>query len=177
MIYKPREDSYLLQEEIKKRVKGKSFLDMGSANGIQSVTALKVGAKSVLALDIQTDVIPILNKKKIPAIKSNLFSNIKNKRFDIIAFNPPYLPEDNREDNESKITTTGGKKGDEIILRFLKQAENHLNKNGIILLVISSLTPQHRIDTLLQKLRLKKKKLSEKKLFMEKLEVWEITRN
>ena len=176
MIYEPREDSYLLEEQVKKYSKEKSFLDMGVANGIQSLSALKAGAKSVLAVDIQLDVINFLKNEGIPAIQSDIFSNIKeNQKFDLIAFNPPYLPKDKKEDRESSIITSGGKKGDEIILRFLEQAPKHLNKNGKILIVISSLTPRHRIEILLRKLNLRKSILSQQDLFMEKLEVWEVS--
>lgn len=173
MIYEPSDDSYLLQKQIKNYVKGKSVLDMGAASGIISESAAKAGAKSILAADIQQDVIKNLSSKKIPCIKSDLFLKIKGK-FDVITFNPPYLPEDGREDNESKIVTTGGKKGDEIILRFLKQARLHLNENGKILIVISSLTPKKRIKKLFNSLKLTYKKIAEKKLFFETLEVWEI---
>ena len=173
MIYQPREDSYLLSEQVKKYVKNKSFLDIGSGTGIQSVSAFKAGAKSVLAADINPESIKYLKKQNIQTIKSDLFSNIKGK-FDVIAFNPPYLPEDKREPKESRRETTGGKKGDEIILKFLKQAKSHLNKGGFILLIISSLTPQDRVIKLLKKLKLKKRKIAEKKLFFEKLEVWRI---
>ena len=138
MIYELREDSYHLEEQVKKYSKEKSFLDKGVANGIQSLSALKAGAKSVLAVDIQLDVINFLKNKGIPAIQSDIFSNIKeNQKFDLIAFNPPYLPKDKKEDRESSIITSGGKKGDEIILRFLEQAPKHLTKNGKILIVIS----------------------------------------
>lgn len=176
MIYEPREDSYLLEEQVKKYSKEKSFLDMGAANGIQSLSALKAGAKSILAVDIQLEVTKFLKNKGISTIQSDIFSNIKeNQKFDLIAFNPPYLPKDKKEDKESSIITSGGKKGDEIILRFLKQAPKHLNKNGKILTVISSLTPRHRIEILLRKLNLRKNILSQQDLFMEKLEVWEVS--
>jgi release factor glutamine methyltransferase len=173
MIYSPRDDSFLLKKQVSKLTRSKSFLDMGSGSGIQAEAALENGAKSILAVDINSDSIKHLKKKKIPTIKSDLFSNVKGK-FDLIAFNPPYLPEDDREDNQSKRTTTGGEKGDEIILRFLEQAQSHLNNNGIILLLVSSLTPKNKIIVLLKKLNLKKRKLSEQKLFMEKIEVWEV---
>ncbi len=173
MIYEPAEDSFLLQKQVKKYSKGKSVLEIGTGSGIQIQTAIKYGAKKVLATDINEEVLKNLKSKKTNFRKSDLFSNISEK-FDLIIFNPPYLPEDKMEDLESQLATTGGKWGDEIILKFLKQSPKHLNNNGKILLLISSLTPQSRIDKLLIKLKLSKKRLSEKKLFMEKLEVWEL---
>jgi len=173
MIYSPAEDSYLLSRQINKYAKGKTFLDIGSGSGIQSLSALKAKAKSALASDINPEAIKNLKKKNIPAIKSNLFEKIKGK-FDLIAFNPPYLPEDKREPKSSRLETTGGKKGDEIILKFLKQVKSHLNKDGIILLLVSSLTPKDKILPLIKRLKMKKRKIDEMQLFFERLEVWKI---
>ncbi|MDP1695568.1 MAG: DUF2431 domain-containing protein [archaeon] len=173
MIYTPDEDSYLLEKYVKKYSKNKSFLDMGSGSGIQAKAAISAGASSVLASDINKEAVENLKSQGINAIHSNLFKNIKSK-FDIIAFNPPYLPEDKQEDKESALVTTGGKKGDEIILKFLKQAKAHLNKNGTILLILSSLTPKNKIIPLLNKLSMSYKILENKKIFFESLEIWEI---
>ncbi len=171
MIYSPAEDSFLLESEVIKKAKGKKVLDMGCGSGVQSLAALKSGAKSIFATDINEEAVKECRKKGINSIKSNLLQKVKGK-FDLIIFNPPYLPEDKREDAESSKATSGGKKGDEIILKFLKQAKKHLEKNGEILLLLSSLTPKERINKLLNQLSLNKKVLSEKKIFMEKLEVW-----
>ncbi len=176
MIYSPAEDSYLLEEQVKKYAKNKSVLDIGSGSGILAETAIKVQAKSVLASDTTPESIKLLKSKKIPAIKSDLFKKIKGK-YDLIIFNPPYLPQDKREDKASQLATTGGKYGDEILIKFLKQAKYHLNKNGIILIVLSSLTPKNRILALLNSLKLKKQIIANKKFFMETLEVWKITNN
>jgi len=175
MIYQPSDDSHLLEKQVKKLARNKSVLDVGSGSGIQALSALNAGASSVSASDIDSASILHLKKlnKKIRVIKSDLFDNIKDK-YDLIVFNPPYLPEDKNEDKESALATTGGKKGDEIILRFLKQAKSHLNKNGIILLLLSSLTPRDKILSLLSKNKMKHIVLSEEKLFMESLEVWKI---
>ncbi len=174
MIYTPREDSFLLEREVKKVAKNRVFLDMGAGSGMQSKAALSVHASLVLATDINQEAVNALKKQGIHAIKSNLFSRIKGK-FDLIAFNPPYLPKDKKEDKESAETTTGGKRGDEIILKFLKEVKKHLADKGIILLVISSLTPRKQILTLLKKQSLKHRVLSSKKFFFESLEVWKIT--
>lgn len=175
MIYAPDEDSYLLREQVKKYAKYKNVVDIGSGSGIQAEAARDAGAKSVLAVDINKESINFLKSKNLNAIKSDLFSKV-NGKFDLIIFNPPYLPYDKREDKESMLITTGGKRGDETILRFLKQSKSHLSKDGIILIVLSSLTPKNRILSLLNKLSLKKGVISRKKMFMENLEVWKLKR-
>jgi len=80
------------------------------------------------------------------------------------------LPEDAEEPVDSKTTTTGGKKGDEIILKFLEQAKKHLEKESRIFLLTSSLTP--KID--FEKLKYKYKELGCERLFYEQLYVWEL---
>ena len=182
MIYSPAEDSYLIASELKKYVKGKSILDIGTGSGILALEAIKSKAISVLAADINTEVISNLNNIKLKSnianlkvLKSDLFSNIpKESKFDIIVFNPPYLPLDNKEDKESQLTTTGGKNGDEIILKFLKKSPVYLKKEGIILLLVSSLTPKEKIISLLKKQSMNYQSISSKKLFFENLEVWKI---
>jgi release factor glutamine methyltransferase len=171
MIYSPAEDSYLLEKEVRKYSKGKTVLDIGSGSGILALTAISSSAKSVIAVDIDIESINHLKSIGISALRSNLFSKVKGK-FDLIIFNPPYLPLDNREPIESRRATTGGKKGDEIILRFLKSVNKHLCKEGKILLLLSSLTPQDRIDKLISKTKMKKIVISSEKLSFEKLEVW-----
>src|SRR3989338_844960 len=175
MIYVPKEDSFLLQRNLKFYVRNKIFLDVGTGSGIQSIEAKKCEAKSILALDINEEAIKDLKKQEINTVKSNLFSNIKKEeKFDVIAFNPPYLPRDKREDKESRKITTGGKRGDEIIVKFLKQAKDHLKKEGVILLVLSSLTPRGNRDSLLKKQRMSFKVIDEEKLFFEKIQLLEI---
>lgn len=176
MIYQPAEDSDLLKEQVSLFSNGRDFLDMGSGSGIQAEAAINSGASSVLSVDINPESIALLRSKDISAIESDLFEKVTGK-FDLIAFNPPYLPEDEREPEDSKLATTAGKEGDEIILRFLEESREHLNETGVILLLLSSLTPKERILELLSKLSYSHSILSKKKLFMESLEVWKINLN
>ena len=176
MIYEPAEDSFLLARSVKEYAKNKKVLDMGSGSGIQALEAKKYGASSVLAADINKEAVDFAKEKGIESIQSDLFEKIKDK-FDLIIFNPPYLPEDKREDRESQLITTGGKKGDETIIKFLQEAKDYLNANGIILIVLSSLTPKSRIKTLLNKKNLNHEIISHKNLFMETLEVWKISQS
>ena len=169
-IYQPAEDSYLFANFLKKYLsknKNISYLDMGAGSGILSETASKfLDKKNITPVDINPKSIKLLNKKGLKATKSNLFKEIRSK-FDLITFNAPYLPQDKRESKSSQLATTGGAKGDEISIKFLKQAKKHLNKNGKILLLISSLTPMDRIK------KYKPKIVAKKKIFMEELRILE----
>ncbi len=175
MIYEPAEDSHLLARIVRHSVRGKSFLDVGTGSGIQSEAALAGKARSVLALDINPQAVAHVKKKGIPAKVSDLFSSVTGT-FDVIAFNPPYLPADEREDAESQRVTTGGDQGDELICRFLSSLKNHLKPQGICFLLLSSLTPRTRIQSLLKKKELSYVQVAKEKMFMESLEVWKITR-
>jgi len=169
-IYQPSEDSCLFSEFLEKYLKQaspKKMLDMGTGSGILAKTASKfLDKKNITVADINPDAINSLKSKGLKAIKSNLFQNIKGK-FDLITFNAPYLPRDEREPKDSQVATTGGKNGDEISLRFLKQAKSHLSKNGKILLLISSLTPMSKINKFNPEI------VARKKIFMEELLILE----
>lgn len=155
-----------LSTELDRSIK---YLDMGTGSGILAETALKfLDKKNVIAVDINPDAVEQLKEKGINGILSNLFKNVKGK-FDVISFNAPYLPKDEREDEESQVYTTGGEKGDEISVRFLNEAKKHLKKNGKIFLLISSLTPIKRIKKFGGKI------VAKKKIFFEELRVWEFS--
>jgi len=166
MIYEPREDSFLLAKYVEKFARGK-VLDIGTGSGIQAETALK-HTKSILAVDIDKEAVNYVKKKKIKAKVSDLFSNIDDK-FDLIIFNPPYLPDEKLEDIESKLTTSGGRYGYEILERFFSRVNKHLNKNGKILIVFSSLTNKEKIDNIINKNNFRFKLLEKQKIFFEVL--------
>ena len=176
MIYQPAEDTYLIARTLARFVRGRSVLDIGAGSGFLTEAALNAGASSVIATDINPEVIEILRLKRLSAVQSDLFENISGC-FDVIVCNPPYLPDDTRENPESKVALAGGKHGDEVTLRFLKQAPQHLTEEGILLILLSSLTPKSRIILLLKRQRLQHEVIATQKLFMERLEVWKIMRD
>jgi HemK-related putative methylase len=169
-MYQPAEDSLFFAEFLNNylsNLKNKqiSYLDMGTGSGILSDVAKKNNIDNILAVDIDKESIEFVKKKGFNVIKSNLFSKIKkNQKFDIITFNAPYLPEDKYD---KKPDTTGGKKGDEASLKFLKEAKKHLNKNGKIFLLISSLTPYTKISKFQPNIVAKKQLFFEELLILE----------
>ena len=171
MIYEPDEDSFLLVKQVKRLAKNKKVLDVGTGLGILAETALKAGARDVLAADIDKEVVEFVKDKGIKAKVSDLFSKI-NEKFDLIIFNPPYLPEDELEDKDIRNITTGGKHGYEILEKFLIRAKYYLNKNGEILIVFSSLTNKEKVDSILKENNYNFRCLETKKLFFEELYVY-----
>jgi len=178
-IYKPREDSNLLENYVKKYATG-NVLDIGTGSGIQALAASRLNSvRNITATDINETTIKYCEKniknKKIKFLVSDLFDNLKdNKKFDTIIFNPPYLP------NELKIkdlTLEGGKKGYEVIEKFLNEVNKFLKPNGKILITFSSLTKKEKIDEFIQNNLLEFKLLDKKHIFFEDLYIYLIEKS
>ena len=181
-IYEPREDSTLLEHYVRQHAKG-HVLDMGTGSGIQAITAAHSSkVKSVLAADVQKSAIDYCKKciknRKIRFIISDLFDSIKNnkkiKKFDTIIFNPPYLPQ---ELKVKDLTLEGGKKGYEVIERFLNEVGNFLNPDGVILIVFSSLTKKEKVDEFIKNNLLESELLEKQHIFFEDLFVYKIEKS
>jgi release factor glutamine methyltransferase len=176
-MYEPREDSLMLARDVSKYAKG-LVLDMGTGNGIQAATAArKKSVNRVIALDIDAASIECCKKhirsKKISFFVSDLFSIFKRQkkrvRFDTIIFNPPYLPQSSRR---MDIALDGGKKGHEVLERFLAEVSDYLKPDGKILIVFSSLTNKQKVNELITNNALEFRELSKERIFFEELYVY-----
>jgi len=163
-MYEAAEDSFLLAKFVREYAKGR-VLDVGVGSGILMEAAL-TKTKNVKGVDIDKEAINYCKKKKLDVSYSDLFSNVKEK-FDLIIFNPPYLPEDEIKDKD----LIGGKHGYELIERFFLNVDKFLNKNGKILMLFSSLTNKKKVDEIIKK-KFKFKLLKEENYFFEKLFVY-----
>lgn len=173
-MYEPHEDSFLLQELVKKHARG-NVLDMGTGSGIQAITAAKLSrVKKVIAVDVDAGALAFARKKnahkKIKYLRSDLFSKLGKKKFDTIIFNAPYLPQENKTPH---IDLEGGKEGNEVIARFLANARKHLAPKGTILLVCSSTTP--RMQELFENNLFSARELAKEHAFFEDIIVYELS--
>ena len=176
-VYEPREDSYLLQEFVREHAFGR-VLDVGTGSGIQALTAAEsVKVREVIAIDINETAIEELKQKvklikKVKPRQSDLFSEVEGQ-FDMIIFNPPYLPQD-KVGNEiiEDPSLYGGKKGWEISERFFNEVSKHLVPGGKILFLFSTLTNKKKIEEMIENNLLKFEEVGSKKLAFEELFVY-----
>lgn len=165
-IYEPREDSYLLQRYVDELAFG-SVLDMGTGSGI---LALAADADEVVAADINRDALEKLRREHtdIITVHSDLFTNIESS-FDVIVFNPPYLPQDEGVEDPALY---GGEEGHEVLERFLRGAKDHLKPEGFVLFVCSSLTGFDNVEDVLCDVGYVWERLGSERLHFEKLVVY-----
>ena len=144
-VYIPAEDSYLLAENLEIK-NGQSVLEIGTGTGIVAMYASKLTDK-VTATDINFDAITLAesnfkanNIDNIELLFGNLFEPVKNRKFDVILFNTPYLPteEDEVIDSNLNYAFDGGLNGRRVIDLFLNEVPNHLNDGGIVQMIQSS---------------------------------------
>lgn len=170
-VYEPKEDSYLMAENIKFEAK-KKVLDMGCGSGIQSMNALIQNCE-VIAVDLNPEALEITKQnskqikkeKKIKTIQSNLFEKIKKQKFDYILFNPPYVP----SDTIKYIELDGGKKGREILNKFLEEVPKWITEKGKIYFIQTNINGIKETKNILKKYKLKMCKKATKKEFFEEL--------
>lgn len=179
-VYEPREDSTLLEKYVRQYAKG-SVLDIGTGSGLQAKAAAhNTKVNSVIALDVQKNVIDYCEKniknKKISFFVSDLFEIFKEKekKFDTIILNPPYLPS---ELKVKDLTIEGGKKGYEVLERFFNEANDFLKADGVVLIVFSSFTKKEKVDEFIHNNLLELELLKKQHYFFEDLYVYLIKKS
>jgi release factor glutamine methyltransferase len=139
-VYGPSDDSFLMIDVIARLpLNGKRVLDLGTGSGILALYCSMHGA-DVTASDVNEEAISEAGRTarilgvQMKLVVSDLFSNIQG-RFDLILFNPPYLPSEGYGDR----SVDGGPLGTTLIDRFLDRLSSHLNRNAETLLLLSTL--------------------------------------
>jgi release factor glutamine methyltransferase len=170
-IYPYSEDSALLAEAISESDGGESFLEIGIGGGGNLVLAM-----GKFTFVVGTD---IFSPAKFPSVPldaeivcTDRATCFREAVFDLVAFNPPYLPSESIED----IAVDGGPSGADVPLKFLESALEVLKIGGKILVLLSSLGAIETFAKYCEKHSLITKKVAEKKLFFETLVVYAVSR-
>ncbi len=141
-VYEPSEDSFLLADTALSEIKGfERILEVGCGSGIISAVIKANTKASVLGIDINPYAAKCTRENGVEVIIGDLLSCIKG-RFDLIIFNPPYLPtkEDERDNGWLNAALDGGYDGRKVIFRFLEDADRCLIRGRKILMLVSSLS-------------------------------------
>ena len=139
-VYQPEADTYLLLDAARAEVKpGDRVLEIGTGSGLIADELARIAA--VIATDINPHAVLCAKKKGVEVVQSDLFYGIRST-FDLILFNPPYLPTqpEERIDDWLEHALNGGENGRVVIERFTEHVGQVLAPGGRILLLISSLT-------------------------------------
>lgn len=140
-VYNPSDDSYLLLKVVEV-APGESLLEMGTGTGLLAIHAAKLGAK-VTAVDINPNAVEAArrnaahNNVRLDVVQGDLFEKNPGS-YDVIAFNPPYLPGEATSTAWIEKAWSGGEEGSEVAVRFLRDAWKHLNPGGRIYMILSS---------------------------------------
>lgn len=169
-IYSPDEDTFLLLKAALKEASLKDHvLEIGCGSGLIS-GELAGQVESLLATDINPHAVRAAKKRGVEVVRADLFQGISG-RFNLIIFNPPYLPtkREERSDQWINYALDGGESGRETISRFLEGLADHLQPGGRALLLISSLTGPEEVEGMAQNAGLTTERVANRGCFFERL--------
>lgn len=155
-VFCPRPETELIIDEAKKIFDQKNKLviyEIGSGTGIISVTLARIFPNSVVyCSDINEKALEVTKKnaelhgvqKRINIFKGAFFEPVKNKKFDLIVSNPPYLSKEDYLEAEPEVRKEPKKalmskeKGLWTIKKILRESKLYLKEDGYILLEIGN---------------------------------------
>lgn len=170
-VYEPAEDTFLLLGAALKEVRPDDrVLEMGCGRGVVSKKMVPF-SRNVLATDVNPCAVKALRRAGIEAVRADLFCGLRS-RFDLVLFNPPYLPtaEDEALEGWLNFAFDGGKTGRDTINRFLDMLKDHLDpERGRALLLISSLSGPSEVEAKAREMGLSVEVVAREKHFFEEL--------
>ncbi len=150
-VYQPAEDSGLLAEAavevVRERAGGEAVspdrvLEVGTGSGwVAARIRERCGVRAV-GSDVNPHAAREARGRGVEAVLGNLLDPFRDDAFDVVCFNPPYLPTDpdNEWDDWMERALSGGESGRELIEPFLADAGRVLAPGGSVVLLVSSLT-------------------------------------
>lgn len=172
-VYPPKEDTFLLLGSLD-IMPGQRVLEMGCGTGLISCHIAAEGG-DLTAADVNPRAVRCtrenLRRNGLPGevVESDLFAHIDGA-FDLIVFNPPYLSVD--EEGLLEKAWAGGREGVDVLVPFLAEARERLNKGGRIVLLLSTEMGQGALENALGSFS--RRRLGSRHYFFEELWVEEL---
>lgn len=142
-VYQPAEDSHLLASVGCERVDETDLvLEVGTGSGYVAETiGTETGAR-VIGSDLNPHACVQARARGVESVRADLLTPFADGVFDAVVFNPPYLPTAETEawDDWMEVALSGGESGREVVDQFLADVGRVLAPDGVVLLLVSSLT-------------------------------------
>ena len=129
----------------------RNVLDLCTGSGCLAIlAALAFPDAKVDAVDLSTEALEVAQRNvadyrlqdRIRLVESDMFANLKGKRYDIIISNPPYVDAQTvaafppEYEHEPVMALGSGKDGLDATRVILKNAAQHLTENGLLIVEI-----------------------------------------
>lgn len=140
-VYQPAEDSDLLATAATADVTtADRALDVGTGSGYVAAR-MEEGGAQVVGVDRNPHACRQAREAGVDAVRADLTTAFAADAFDLVTFNPPYLPTepDEATDDWMGMALSGGKTGRAVIEPFLADVGRVLVPGGRVLLLVSSL--------------------------------------
>jgi release factor-specific protein-(glutamine-N5) methyltransferase len=144
----PRPETEILVDKALECVNSDSkVLDLCTGSGAIAISINKQSGASVTAVDISDGALALasenskLNNAEVTFVKSDMFANLTEEKFDVIVSNPPYIKRSDLTalqkevaDFEPTIALDGGDDGLDFYRVICKTVRNYLNNGGVLLM-------------------------------------------
>ncbi|MFD9722999.1 HemK2/MTQ2 family protein methyltransferase [Streptomyces sp. NPDC059072] len=152
-VYRPQEDTRLLQEALSEEQlgRGQEVLDIGTGTGAVALRAAATGAR-VTAVDVALAAVVAarlnawLRRLPLRVLHGDFAARGSGNGYDLVLANPPYVPSPERElpSRGPGLAWDAGRDGRAVIDRICALAPVLLRPGGVLLLVHSALCDSDR---------------------------------
>ena len=144
----PRPETELLVENALKHIEeNSSVLDLCCGSGAIAIAIKKESDAKITAIDVSEDALNLaeenakLNDAEIEFVKSDMFSALDGRKFDLIISNPPYIKtkdllslQEEVKNFEPHLALDGGEDGFDFYRIISNKAKDYLTEKGVLIM-------------------------------------------
>jgi release factor glutamine methyltransferase len=179
-VYQPAEDSHLLATTVAERVAPDDrVLDVGTGSGYVAVLVQEQTGASVVGADLNPLACAEARDRGVPVLRGDLVAPFGEDTFDVVCFNPPYLPSapEGVWDDWMEAAVTGGEDGRAVIEQFLDDVGRVLRHDGTVYLLISTVTGIEEVQDIADEAGFRAIVITEESHSFERLLVLQLVRS
>ena len=152
-VWRPHNDASVTARVVADRdlARGRDVLDMFTGSGALGLSAARLGARSVTAVDVSRRALTTVafnahrNGLRVRTRRGNLFAAVAGETFDLILANPPYYPGPATLPTHGATRAwEGGEDGRALIDPLCAEVPRYLRPGGSLLLVHGSFNGEAR---------------------------------